>query len=274
MSTSRVLDFLADPSEVPVRRREGGVVLAVALTLLLPALGTFAWAVLNLPFRADYGAAMLQRTLVFLILPGSAGLLFGLRALQTIRGRTVVAQLEPDTLRVPANGTRNALFPQLRDGFRYAYRKRVLAVRVPYGRIVEVRRVVDDEEKKWLTVAHPHRTLRVRGLNGLDVSARGYAWYGAGAMQQAPMLIAAEFGRCWVRDPDRAVAITLRDVAQDGQPHPALPEVIQSVTLYLSVQEPDRLVSALSQRRYQARPAPTPHGLVGSLPALRDVRPP
>jgi len=272
--TTGTTSFVADPSEIKIRRREGSIVLAIALMLLLPALLSLGWGLLNLPFRPDYAAEMVRRAGILLFLPGIGGVVFGARALQVITGRTTVVVLEPEALRVPAKGTRNVRFFGLEDGFRYAYRKRVLAVRVPYGRLGEVRRVVDDEEKAWLTVPHPHRTVRVRGLKGLGIKARGYAWMGKDAMEQAPMLIAAEFGRCWVRDPDAAVAITLEGLQQDGQPHAAVPQVLESVTLYVSVEHPDRLVAALRKRRDRSEPLPTPEGRVGTLPALKDVRPP
>ncbi len=255
--------FVADEGEQVLRRREGGSALGCAALIVAPGLvgvplGVVAWAVSGSTDLLALGASLLVNP--FVLLPA---LLLGGTGMQALRGITTRVALEPEHLRIPANGTRGVFVRGIEDGYRYTPSKRMLTVRVPYGRVAEVRRVTDPLEQETLAGRGTHRVLRTKGLGGRTETVRGHVLLGPGAEVGAPALLAEELRTCWVTDPAKAVAITFHQLTLDSTVYPALPPRILGPTLYVSVADPDNLVDSLAGR-VQAAPA---------LPADPDAAP-
>jgi hypothetical protein len=86
------------------------------------------------------------------------------------------------------------------------------------------------------------------------VRSGGHQLVGPGAAQQAPQLLEQSLRRSWVTDAERAVAITFDVLKADGNPWPDMPGRLEGPTLYVSVEDPDGLVEALTARRVAGEP--------------------
>lgn len=134
----------------------------------------------------------------------------------------------------------------LRDGYRYAARIDQILVCVPRGRVLEVRRVDDPEERKGLEgTSRPAWGCMIAPFP-VWVRSGGHQLSGPGSQEQAPALLQQALRQSWVTDVDYAVAITFDELKADQNVWKAMPERLERPTLYVSVADPDALVAALS----------------------------
>lgn len=248
--------FDADATHRRHHRRRVVLWMAGAVLLLLPGAGLLGVGfVLKLVDPSQAFMPMLLGWLCVFVLGVPALVALIVAAGLAFEKHTRVEIDADGTVHVPGSKVQGLHTHQLRDGYRYAARIDQVLVCVPAARVVAVRRVDDPEEVRAGAAQAPRPGWGCLMLPFMPlVRAGGHQLMGPGAAEQAPQLLEQALKRSWVTDAARAVAITFDVLKADGNPWLDMPKELERPTLYVSVEDPDGLVAALTAARKGADP--------------------